>query len=68
MGSSVSSQAQAVAGAAAVIGIGLLACVVAVLSRSGGKTMKAPGRGDRIPRDHFARDPKAYFRDLRNKK
>lgn len=33
-----------------------------------GKTMKAPGRGgEQILRDDFARDPKAYFKDLHRK-
>ncbi|KAI3467213.1 hypothetical protein Pfo_023876, partial [Paulownia fortunei] len=30
-----------------------------------GKTMKAPGRNIRIPRQTFADDPKGYFRNLR---
>jgi len=70
MGSIESSQAAA---GAAVVGIGLLAVAVAVLSRTrsgtqtNGKTMKAPGRGDRISRDGFQQDPKSYFRALRNK-
>lgn len=72
MGSIESSQAAA---GAAVVGIGLLAVAVAVAvlsrTRSGtqtnGKTMKAPGRGDRISRDGFQQDPKSYFRALRNK-
>ncbi|CAL9030720.1 unnamed protein product [Prunus brigantina] len=33
-----------------------------------GKTMKAPGRGgEQILRNDFARDPKAYFKDLHRK-
>ncbi|XVF85771.1 hypothetical protein PTKIN_Ptkin17bG0144100 [Pterospermum kingtungense] len=31
------------------------------------KTMKAPGRGDRIYRDDFEKDPKKYFRNFHKK-
>ncbi|PRQ56758.1 hypothetical protein RchiOBHm_Chr1g0340821 [Rosa chinensis] len=31
------------------------------------KTMKAPGRDERIYREDFERDPKSYFSGLRNK-
>ena len=51
-----------------VAGVVLLASVVGDLASSSEdsrKTMKAPGRNDRIFRDDFEKDPKTYFRDLR---
>ncbi|CAN6559945.1 unnamed protein product [Malus baccata var. baccata] len=52
-------------------GIGLMAwCLSALVSSAGKKkkkTMKAPGKDKIINREEFARDPKGYFRGLRNK-
>jgi hypothetical protein len=58
--------------AGVVTGIGLLACAAAALSSSGTeadrKKMKAPGQDNKIIyRDDFAKDPKAYFRDVHKK-
>ncbi|KAB2614899.1 hypothetical protein D8674_021487 [Pyrus ussuriensis x Pyrus communis] len=57
------------AGAAA--GIGLLAWGLSALASSAGeekkKMMKAPGKDEIIEREEFERDPKGYFKDLRNK-
>ncbi|KDP41338.1 hypothetical protein JCGZ_15745 [Jatropha curcas] len=36
-------------------------------SGSSRKTMKAPGKDFRIPREDFDKDPAAYFRSLRGK-
>jgi|UniRef100_A0A2N9EUY8 hypothetical protein len=61
---SVAKVALAVAGAAVAI--------FSLLSGSGSntdnKTMKAPGKNERIRRKDFEDDPKTYFQDLRNKK
>ncbi|GMI99854.1 hypothetical protein HRI_003654700 [Hibiscus trionum] len=64
--------AAAAAAAAALVVGGLVALGVSVLASASGastskKTMKAPGRNDRIFRDDFERDPATYFRDLRKK-
>lgn len=66
------SKAAVVAGA--IAGLAAVACGVAGLvsgstSTSGGdrKTMKAPGRNERIDRDEFERDPASYFKGLRGK-
>ncbi|KAM1807094.1 hypothetical protein ACFX11_030152 [Malus domestica] len=57
------------AGAAA--GIGVLAWGLSELVSSAGeekkKMMKAPGKDKIIEREGFERDPKGYFRGLRNK-
>ena len=61
------------ADAASAVGIIVVAVAVGLLwklccSRSSeGKTMKAPGRDSRIFRSDFERNPRGYFRNLRDK-
>ncbi|KAG6767735.1 hypothetical protein POTOM_028950 [Populus tomentosa] len=52
--------------AVVVIGLLLRSCY-RCLTKKNGKTMKAPGRNFRIPRDDFQENPSAYFRKLRKK-
>ncbi|KAF8027159.1 hypothetical protein BT93_E0161 [Corymbia citriodora subsp. variegata] len=74
MGGSGSKEPSGTAMAAGVI-IVLVICAVGMVARwmgdssnsNGRKTMKAPGSDRRIFRDEFAKDPSAYFRDLRKK-
>lgn len=74
MGSHQSSRKQEdAAGAAGAIAVlaavawGIASLVSGSISTSGGqrKTMKAPGRNQRIYRDDFQRDPASYFKGLR---
>ncbi|ONI07893.1 hypothetical protein PRUPE_5G145500 [Prunus persica] len=57
--------AAATVGGMALLAYGLYGLVSASERRR--KTMKAPGRGDRILRNDFQANPKAYFRDLHRK-
>ncbi|WRX14634.1 hypothetical protein QQP08_007121 [Theobroma cacao] len=55
----------------AVAGVILVCCFICLVifrGSSSKKTMKAPGRNNRIYRDDFTRNPKGYFRDLRKRK
>jgi hypothetical protein len=56
-------------GGAVVAGVLLAGVAIAglayLVTRNDRKTMKAPGRSDRIFRDDFEGDPASYFRDLR---
>ncbi|KAJ7953939.1 Regulator of nonsense transcripts 3B like [Quillaja saponaria] len=64
-------RAEAAIGAGAAVAAALVGGAIYFLSGSGSgceknrKTMKAPGRGDRIYRDEFEDDPATYFRNLR---
>lgn len=49
------------------VGAGVASLMGNSSKSSGRKTMKAPGRDERIFQDEFAKDPAAYFRDLRKR-
>ncbi|KAK9928329.1 hypothetical protein M0R45_025472 [Rubus argutus] len=73
-GGALSTGEKAAVAAGAVAGLAAVAWGVAELvsgatSTSGEqrKTMKAPGKDERIYRDDFERDPASHFRSLRNK-
>ncbi|VVA21671.1 PREDICTED: CDL15_Pgr006381 [Prunus dulcis] len=67
---SIKDVSNGVIAAATVAGMALLAYGLYGLvsaSERRRKTMKAPGRSNRILRDDFQANPKAYFRDLHRK-
>ncbi|KAJ6318191.1 hypothetical protein OIU76_013685 [Salix suchowensis] len=64
-GTGIAAAIGAVAGAAILVwGVGSALFPSSTSDSEETKTMKAPGRDARMPRESFERDAKGYFRDL----